>query len=85
MRFLSQHYPINSVVVNPNTQERFFVVKEYKRLFLKDSEKGTLRYTPPDHVRLPSRAPLQELARLSNEKGGIDIEDIIELEREYRK
>lgn len=71
--------------------QRFACAKAHRRLFIQDLETGELLYTPPDFIRLTSRTPLEDLARVACAKTFLDIADIVFFESQaprgagYRK
>lgn len=56
------------------------VIKRNKRLHIAVQETGEILYTPPNHVKLPDRAPLQALAHAFNLQQARDIGLIIGFE-----
>lgn len=60
----------------------FEVVKSHKRLWIREVETGELVYTPPNHVNLPGRDPLIQLASSMTK---YDINLIAEFEDSYSK
>lgn len=56
------------------------VIKLYKRLHIVVVDTGAIVYTPPDFVKLPSRAPLQALALAFSDSQHRDIDLIANFE-----
>lgn len=59
----------------------FLVVKRHKRLWIEAD--GELIYTPPNFIRLQSRAPLINLADQLMSLGSRDIDAIAEFEDRF--
>jgi hypothetical protein len=68
--------------VNPALGRLFYVAKRYKRLWICNGH-GEGVYTPPDFVKLPSREPLETLAKQFTACDRRDIEMIARFEFRY--
>jgi hypothetical protein len=71
--------------VNPALEWLFYVVKRNKRLWIVHGNGASVQfvYTPPDFVKLPSRSPLETLAKQMTACGRRDIEMIARFEFRY--
>jgi hypothetical protein len=65
----------------------FELVKQHKRLWIREVETGKCVYTPPDFMRhrLQSRAPMQVLAGKFNDSLRFDIQAIIDFEAAFSR
>lgn len=67
------------------SHKTYEVVKRHGRLHIETIENGLSVYTPPAFVRLPSRAPLKELAATFTALQRRDIAAISEFEGRWTK
>lgn len=77
---VQRRYASGREPVPAGTTGRFRCAKLRGRLYIQCCETGDLLYTPPNFIRILSRAPLVELANRAEARGVLAIDDIITFE-----